>query len=1009
MKKYLVLVFAAVALLICMLPESAFAADIKIQTKPGEKYIIRDTLYVKPGDSLEITAGSEIEILAGAYIYVQGNLFIGTNSNLDGPAKSVKVKVFGYNTAFQINGGRMIAAGMDFTGRKFIDAYNGARVDISSSELHDFNSNLTNHTSLPAFISIYNHSSFELTHSLIDSLNTTPTSSISLSELPRSSLIETYSYSSTTLEYVSIHSDISRVVSQTYLQSKTHLEKTQIHNCDQWFVVYSNSSLSGSVNKADCSVLAPGVFNNSTNTITYDYKPCCSSILFMPGLQGSRLYHKKRLENQLWEPNREADVKSLFLDEWGKSVLSNIYTRDIIEKTNILGPVATKSVYESFVHFLKGMVADKLIKEYAIFPYDWRFSADDIVNENKLIPLIESLAKKSENGKVTLVAHSYGGLVAKSLMTKLDMAGKGQLIDHIVLVGTPEAGAPKALFTLLQGYGQGSFTDFIMNSNTLMNFAKNMPAAYALLPSKVYAKNTALFFKSKNDEFFSEHVLPKPNKVQDAIDWLDIKMKDIPNGEVFIDPNIANSEISRVNILSKANNILQQKAMNLHEKYQITDFSQWQHPRAWSISGTNIQTASGMHYVYSKCEKIVCTGRITLTAWPFYSTDGDGTVILDSFANRIGTTTRIDLSALNIARKTNINHVRMLESTDIQKIIRQIIVSGFVASTEPFVVDEGNMQKYDRSFQRMIIEGKVVGGIQVEYDGKRYATEILKNGESFQIIEDVPNSSLDAQNGFIEITSASPAPHLAFSSLENQRINIEIESVKSDASGDFYGTVSGNTVDHPNVSAGTYYRFENISAPRNANITFNQEESTIVVDTNKDGVGDRIYRPIDTTLPHTPTSTPTEITVLSLADDIDILMNHIGLKADALNGLFVYPLRKTYARKLIKLNNHLRIVQMRLNKLGNTNLQFTKAELKTLRQDIVVFSDAYRRLKELEHAYDKIVIQAEMTIAKGGTIRAINKAIVKKANAELYLSDLSKIFEVYSGLEDEILEFYARQ
>ena len=69
-----------------------------------------------------------------------------------------------------------------------------------------------------------------------------------------------------------------------------------------------------------------------------------SSVLFIPGLQASRLYEGTVLncslncEDQLWEPNANSDVEDLYLDESGNSIRSNIYTRDIILETNTPTP-----------------------------------------------------------------------------------------------------------------------------------------------------------------------------------------------------------------------------------------------------------------------------------------------------------------------------------------------------------------------------------------------------------------------------------------------------------------------------------------------------------------------------------------------------------------------------------------------------------------------------------------------------------------------------------------------
>ena len=66
---------------------------------------------------------------------------------------------------------------------------------------------------------------------------------------------------------------------------------------------------------------------------------CFSNVLFLPGLQASRLYKEKNIlgaivEDQLWEPNANSDVEALYLNVDGASKNSGIYTSDIIKETN---------------------------------------------------------------------------------------------------------------------------------------------------------------------------------------------------------------------------------------------------------------------------------------------------------------------------------------------------------------------------------------------------------------------------------------------------------------------------------------------------------------------------------------------------------------------------------------------------------------------------------------------------------------------------------------------------
>lgn len=234
---------------------------------------------------------------------------------------------------------------------------------------------------------------------------------------------------------------------------------------------------------------------------------CYSNVLFLPGLEASRLYKfdNNGVEDQVWEPNIDNDVKDLFLNNEGKSVRSDIYTKDVIDEKNVL-PVGQGNVYLSFLNDLnKWKNTDQIITDYSVTPYDWRLSLNDILSSGKVIPNgisytqattspyiiqeLRRLAKSSKTGKVTIVAHSNGGLVAKALLQKLGDTETTKLIDKVVLIAVPQVGTPQALGAILHGYDQGlpfDFAPIILTPQTARTLAENMPSAYNLLPSAKY-------------------------------------------------------------------------------------------------------------------------------------------------------------------------------------------------------------------------------------------------------------------------------------------------------------------------------------------------------------------------------------------------------------------------------------------------------------------------------------------------------------------------------------------
>jgi pimeloyl-ACP methyl ester carboxylesterase len=131
------------------------------------------------------------------------------------------------------------------------------------------------------------------------------------------------------------------------------------------------------------------------------------------------------------------------------------------------------------------MVTAGKIKQWLPYAYDWRKAPDEIVDDGLLSQTV-SLANTSPTGKITIVAHSNGGLVAKMLGYKLEQIGRANIIDRVVLVAVPEFGTPQAIAGLLHGDGQALGKGLVLSQSTAREFGLNMIGAYDLLPSQNY-------------------------------------------------------------------------------------------------------------------------------------------------------------------------------------------------------------------------------------------------------------------------------------------------------------------------------------------------------------------------------------------------------------------------------------------------------------------------------------------------------------------------------------------
>ncbi len=214
-----------------------------------------------------------------------------------------------------------------------------------------------------------------------------------------------------------------------------------------------------------------------------DPPACCSSVMFLPGLKGSALNEGI---DTVWPPTVFSNAE--FEDDIGQLAI-NPETGESVNPLTVGGIVETFlgiPIYSGFVSFMNDLVADDVIAEWKPVPYDWRFGPAKIVADQHMVSELESLAAESRTGKVTIVAHSMGGLVGKELIRQLEAAGKAELVDTFVMVGSPQLGTPQAAASLLHGDGEDILGGFLVDAKMVRAVAQDMPSAYTLLPSPRY-------------------------------------------------------------------------------------------------------------------------------------------------------------------------------------------------------------------------------------------------------------------------------------------------------------------------------------------------------------------------------------------------------------------------------------------------------------------------------------------------------------------------------------------
>ncbi len=459
----------------------------------------------------------------------------------------------------------------------------------------------------------------------------------------------------------------------------------------------------------------------ATTTCTQN---CFSNILFLPGLEASRLYAKDdpdclivNCENQLWEPNGDADVEKLFLNSDGTSVRNDVYTRDVIDEKNVL-PIGQGNIYESFISQMNDLKTAGTITDWEAAPYDWRLSLEDILNngiktgENisyltatsspYIIQEIRRLAETSKTGKVTIVAHSNGGLVAKALMQKLGDAETAKLIDKVILIAVPQVGTPQAIGAILHGYDQGlPFDSFplILTPEIARVLAKNMPSAYNLLPSEGYFTSVALpVVTFDNSDFLADFRARYGTAIHSSTGLRNFITDTWRTASSTIDDLIYPS-VGNANLLSQSEVV-------------HSTLDSWSPPQGiqlYEIAGWGEDTLATIEYKEGKktiCNRVeqsfpftgshcVYTVIPTIEYTPREVVDGDGTVVTPSALRSTASTAKkywVDLGDYNTflfgLAQPNLfrtKHADILEVPSLRTFVQSILINSSIVTLPEFI------------------------------------------------------------------------------------------------------------------------------------------------------------------------------------------------------------------------------------------------------------------------------------------------------------------------------------
>ncbi|MGX4585319.1 alpha/beta fold hydrolase [Paenibacillus chitinolyticus] len=209
-------------------------------------------------------------------------------------------------------------------------------------------------------------------------------------------------------------------------------------------------------------------------------------VVLIPGVTGSELYNKDESLKQLWPipSNIFSVIGDLSMNSDGSS------------KKNVVHGPPVFFVYNPMKVTLENEGFD-----VTDFGYDWRVDVADTAR--RLQALVETLPEE----KVTIVAHSMGGLVAKKFAQS-----NTSRINKIVYIGVPFLGSASSFQVSQNG---------LFDIPLFAQLSRNMTSAYELLPPELHFQLTnSPYFETKLTRWYGRRDIKKLTTYQQTVDIL---------------------------------------------------------------------------------------------------------------------------------------------------------------------------------------------------------------------------------------------------------------------------------------------------------------------------------------------------------------------------------------------------------------------------------------------------------------------------------------------------------
>jgi pimeloyl-ACP methyl ester carboxylesterase len=475
-----------------------------------------------------------------------------------------------------------------------------------------------------------------------------------------------------------------------------------------------------------------------------------SSVLFLPGIQASRLYKEGVLgtEDQVWPPNAafNNDITDLTMDENGVSE-EDIYTRDVVDVA-----VGVGEVYGGFLDFLEELrTAEKPIREFEAFAYDWRFSPRTVVDngtqyENEIrrvTDAIERLAQRSHTGSVTIVAHSNGGLVAKAAISALVQGGKERLVDRLIFLGVPHLGTPKAIASLLHGYDQtDQLGGFIIGGSVVRRVITNMPGVYELLPAPQYLEQlSAPLISFAAGTATQPYITTYGTTIQS-----DLAYQNFLYGSDLLDRSFSQP----ASVPVRVNPTLFQQAWQRHQDF-YRDWRAPAHVSVFEIVGVGLPTLSSITYrsiTEQKCTvvgggAVLCVDEDDLKPFANLTRWGDETVVAASADGYGGDKEKLYLDLFSVSDdNANINepiirHYNLSELPELHALVKNILLTSDALSTLPKFIST-TPPSFSQELSVEVIDSPVR---MLGKDTQGNETGVKVVGGKEQVVQEIPGSS----------------------------------------------------------------------------------------------------------------------------------------------------------------------------------------------------------------------------------------------------------------------------